>query len=43
MYKDEYKHTLYQALHVDFKDYCTLCNPMTEDEAMSRLAESKTE
>lgn len=33
MYGDKYIHTLYQALHVDMKQACTLCKPLTENQA----------
>lgn len=29
---DKYIHTLYQALHVDMKQVCELCKPLTEDQ-----------
>ncbi|MBQ3080231.1 MAG: hypothetical protein IJC48_09590, partial [Clostridia bacterium] len=41
MNKDIYKHTLYQALHVDMKQICTLCNPLTEAEALEQMSASK--
>lgn len=41
MTKDIYKHTLYQALHVDMKKLCTLCNPLTEEQAYEQLNSMK--
>lgn len=34
---DKYIHTLYQALHVDMKQVCELCNPLTENEIIELI------
>lgn len=33
----KFVHTLYQALHVDMKQICELCKPLTEQEALNLL------
>lgn len=34
---DKYIHTLYQALHVDMKQVCELCSPLTENDVMELI------
>lgn len=37
MTQDKYIHTLYQALHVDMKQVCELCKPLTEADAIELM------
>ena len=37
MYDAKYEHTLYEALHIDFKDRCGICNPLTEEQAKTQM------
>ena len=41
MTNSKYVHTLYQALHVDKKNRCGLCHPITEEEARSAMTATK--
>ncbi|MBR3928499.1 MAG: PT domain-containing protein [Clostridia bacterium] len=34
---DKYIHTLYQALHVDMKQVCELCKPLTENQVIEMI------
>ena len=36
---EKYIHTLYQALHVDMKQVCELCKPLTENQVMELIRE----
>ena len=38
LYDEKYIHTLYQALHVDGKQRCAICLPLTEEMAAESLA-----
>ena len=40
LYDSKYVHTLYQALHVDGKQRCAICLPLTEDEAKEQMMNS---
>lgn len=37
MRDEKYKHTLYQALHIDNKKRCELCAPLTEEQALNAM------
>ena len=37
MYDDRYVHTLYEALHIDGKKPCSVCNPFSEGDALEEL------
>lgn len=41
MTNSKYVHTLYQALHVDKKNRCGLCHPITEEEARNAMTATK--
>lgn len=41
MTDQKYVHTLYQALHVDKKNRCGLCHPITEEEAKNAMEATK--